>query len=144
MAKRKSIKVFVSHSWTHHAKEFDRLCDMLQGHDDIHFNVLSVEAKNPVFLEDSGVARNIKEQIRAADAFVIIDTPAIGYGDWLKYEVKTAAKLRKPIVGVWPHGHTGRHRISQFLGEYATDYSAWNTNSIVRTIESAISPTYDD
>jgi hypothetical protein len=144
MAKRKSIKAFVSHSWKHHSTDYDRLCDMLHRNTEVHFNILSVEAQNPVFLANSGVARNIKEQIRAADVFVIIDTPAIGHSDWLKYEIQTAAHLGKPIVGVWPHGHTGRQRMSQFLCDYATDYSAWNTNSIVSTIEGAISPDGDD
>lgn len=141
---KKRVKAFVSHSWQHHAAYFERLCEMLQRSEISHFSILSIENHSPVFLANSGVARNIKEQIRTANVFLVFDTPAVSHSDWLRFEVETAASMKKPIVAIWPHGHTGAQRMSKYLEEYVTSYTAWNTSSILNTIELALLPDCND
>ncbi|MBV1693904.1 MAG: TIR domain-containing protein [Hyphomicrobiales bacterium] len=137
------MKVFISHSWNHHRRHFDRLVSKLTSQTDIHLSIHSVEEHDPIFLENSGVARNIKEQIRASNVFVCINTPAITYSEWLRYEVDTAAKLAKPIIAVTPHGLTGTLKKSRFLDRYDVSHTAWNTRSVLRSIDDALHPTAD-
>ncbi len=56
MAKRR-ITVFISHSWKHHGSEYHRLSELLSNYDRIHFSIMAVPEHEPVFLENSGVAR---------------------------------------------------------------------------------------
>jgi hypothetical protein len=53
------------------------------------------------------------------------------YSDWIEWELKTADRISKPIVGIVPWG---QERVSSTVQNYSVIDVRWNTESIVNAI----------
>lgn len=55
----------------------------------------------------------------------------VSYSEWIDYEIDTAIKLEKPIIGVKPRG---QERIPAKVSNSADVMVGWNSSSVVEAV----------
>jgi hypothetical protein len=99
--------LFFSHRWLNH-EEYERFFTHLGAVDFFDFENLGVPRNDPLPARgERAIRASLRGRIEAADFFMVYARQATGHGDWTRYEVGVARRLRKPILAVRPHGYTG-------------------------------------
>ena len=99
----KALKIFISHSFDHPEK-FARLVDFVHREGVRHFDH-SIPAWDPY--QGPDVQAEIQRRIQRCDRLVVIITDGIHKSPWINQEIDWARAYRKPIIGVYDHGHAG-------------------------------------
>ena len=133
------IGVFISHSWTHPAHYNDLADWLFKGLPKVDGEVIkfanhSVPRDAEIHGTDDNaeLGRAIENKIKKSHVVVV---PTAGYSQrrkWIKREIVSAGKLKRPILGVNPPGHGGG---SQLVGDVAEKIvKGWNAQSVRRGI----------
>ena len=75
--------------------------------------------------------RLLDGQIRPASIVLVISGMYVHYKEWIQYELNSASRMGKPIVGIVPWG---QERTPQEVQNVAREMIGWNTASIVDAI----------
>lgn len=130
MPKLKSYGVFISHAWDYNA-DYYRLERMLNKAKHFNWRNCSVPEHDPLHAKnDSELEKELRDQIRPANAVVIISGMYVNNRKWIQKEIDIALEMNKPIVGLAPHG---AQRIPQEVQEIAPIVS-WRTPQILDSI----------
>ncbi len=97
------------------------------------FKDYSVPINDPIHgaNSDTALQRAIFAKIQRSHVVVIPTGMYVNYSKWIKKEIRGAAKLNKPILGVHPWG---QRRTSSIVGGAAHETVGWNRKSVVRAI----------
>lgn len=127
----KTYKVFISHSWRY-VNDLERLRSMLESKGYFKVEFTEVPPSSPINSENSAyIKTRLKRKIMESDVVLGIAGMYASYSDWMDWELSTAVKNNKKVVGVVPRG---AQRISSTVSNYASETVRWNTDSIVAAI----------
>jgi|APSaa5957512622_1039677.scaffolds.fasta_scaffold27767_1 hypothetical protein len=127
----RDYKIFISHSWKH-SDDLKNLRELLNNRG--YFNVEFQEASQdePINSENAPyIKQALRNRIVSSDIVLAIAGVYATYSDWIEWELKTADRISKPIVGIVPWG---QERVSSTVQNYSVIDVRWNTESIVNAI----------
>jgi MTH538 TIR-like domain (DUF1863) len=90
-------------------------------------------AKNPEYIKSS----ILTPRIEWASVLVVLITPDTRDSDWVAWEIESAERLGKRIVGVWDHGES-QCDIPPALDLYADAIVGWQGDRVKDAIEGRI------
>ena len=91
---------------------------------------------------EKSIKRLLKRHIEPASTLVVYITPDTRTSKWVDWEIKTAAKMGKRIVGVWAYGDA-RCPVPSALDKYHHAIVGWNGGNIVRAINGQLDNSYE-
>jgi hypothetical protein len=123
--------VFISHAWNYD-EDYYRVETFLTEAPNFDWRNLSVpshdgiDARNTTELE-----QRLRDQMRAADVFMIISGMYVAHSDWIDFEIAFARRIGRPIIGMLPWGSV---RVPQAVQAAAVEMVGWSSGSIVAAI----------
>jgi hypothetical protein len=127
----RTYRIFVSHAW-HRGEHYNRVISWLNGAANFAWENLSVPEHDPVKGNDSeALAYELRNQMRPADAFIILAGMYAAHSDWIDFELSFARRIGRPIIGVRPWG---AERLPATIQNAATEIVGWNGDSIVGAV----------
>jgi hypothetical protein len=131
MPQLRDYKVFISHAWAYH-DDYYRLEKFLNEAPNFSWTNLSVPRHDPIKNTDE-LAKELHNQMRPAEAFLILAGMYVSHSDWIQYEINFARRIGRPIIGIKPWGNV---LIPVAVQKGADEIVGWNTASIVAAIRS--------
>lgn len=138
MSYQKVYNLFISHAWRY-GDDYKRLVDLLNQAVGFDYNNYSAPKHKPLHNLDSTdvtkkleIKQAIDRKISPASCVLVISGMYAAYREWMQYEIGTAVKMGKPIIGVRPWGS---ERIPEAVNCVADEIVGWNTSSIVSAIK---------
>jgi hypothetical protein len=130
----RTYKLFISHSWDY-SEDYWRIVQFLNEASNFNWKNLSVPEHDPV--PNERLEYELRNQMRPADAFLIIAGMYAAHREWIEFELEFARRIGRPILGIkkW-----GGERIPQAIQAAATDIVGWNSGSIVQAIRTYALP----
>jgi hypothetical protein len=125
----REYKVFISHAWGYN-EDYYRVERFLNEAPNFRWTNLSVPKHDPI-LNSEQLTKELHNQMRPAEAFVILAGMYVAHSDWILYEINFARRIGRPIIGVKPWGNVV---IPKAVQEGADEIVGWNTESIVSAI----------
>lgn len=125
-------KVFISHCWDY-SDDYDKLKEWANNTPRVTIYDYSISAdKKLTGLTDSQLKDAITERIRQCSVFIVPTAIYSSCSDWVKFEIDTAVKMDKPILGVnpWAQKH-----YSQAVTTYADEIVCWQEKSVQSAIK---------
>jgi hypothetical protein len=122
----KTYALFISHAWTINA-EYDRLVALLEGAPALRWHNLSSPRLEPA----KGMRAAFEQQIRPADAVLVLAGMFVNYRRWVLDSIEIAQAEGKPILAVVPAGPESMPRV---IADAAVAIVDWDTDAIVRAI----------
>jgi hypothetical protein len=121
--------VFISHAWNY-SEDYFRVVRFLDEEPNFRWRNLSVPEHDPI-LDTKKLSYELHNQMRDADAFLIIAGMYASFSDWIDYEIAFARRIGRPIIGItkW-----GSERVPAAVERNATTVVGWNGPAIVRAI----------
>ncbi len=133
----RTYNLFISHAWKY-GSEYERLVGLLDGAPGFSYNNYSAPKHKPLHNLDSTdvtkkleIKQAIDRKISPASCVLVISGMYVAYREWMQYEIDTAVRMNKPIIGVKPWG---AERVPTAVSTVATEMVGWNTSSIVSAI----------
>ena len=131
MPRLKTYDLFVIHAWRYD-DDYDRLVKLLRKAPRFKLRNYSVPQHDPLDAYNTQrLRKGLDQQIRPANAVLIISGMYVNHRAWIQYEIEVAKRYNKPIIGIYPWG---AKRIPVAVQEAADVVVRWNTASIVRAI----------
>lgn len=133
----KTYDLFISHAWSY-GDSYNRLIGFLDSAPNFKYRNYSAPSDKPLQNLDQADAetkKQIKEaidrKIRPVNCVLVLSGMYTAYSEWMQYEIDTAVRMGKPIIGIKPWGNTV---IPTAVSSCANIIVGWNTNSIVNAI----------
>jgi hypothetical protein len=131
----RKYSVFISHAWSYN-DDYYRLEKFLNAAPNFQWRNLSVPEHDPIATSDQ-LAGKLNDQMRPANAFLILSGMYVAHSEWIQYEINFARRIGRPIIGIRPWGS---ERVPEAVQKAATEIVGWNTDSIVAAIRSHALP----
>lgn len=130
--------IFISHAWKYseHYKKIATWLDEAQAEGYLTWKNYSVPSHDP-FTDPRTLSGVIKlqnaldKQIAPASKVIILSGMYAAHSGWIEYEIKTAKKMGKTIIGVKPWG---QERIPTIISSNADIMVGWNKKSVIDAI----------
>lgn len=135
MPSLRTYKVFISHAWDYN-EDYYRLEGYLNKAPNFLWTNLSVPEHDPI-LNSSQLTARLNDQMRPANAFLILSGMYVAHSDWIQYEINFARRIGRPIIGIRPWGS---ERVPEAVQKAATEIVGWNMDSIVSAIRTYALP----
>lgn len=127
----KNYRVFISHAWEY-SDQYQRVETMLDDAPRFTWQNYSVPEHDPLHLKTrKELEEALYNQIRPANAVIIMAGMYVPYREWIQKEIDIAVKMGKPIIAIAPRGS---QKIPRAVQEVADVIVSWNTASIVDAI----------
>ena len=138
---RKGKNIFVSHIHENDHKLGD-LMGLLRrkGMQPRNYSITSDKPNN--VRSERSIKRLLKRHIEPSSTLVVYITRDTRTSKWVNWEIETAAKMGKRIVGVWAHGDAGCP-VPPALDRYHHTIVGWNGGNIVRALNGQLNNSYD-
>lgn len=135
--------VFVSH---HHKDDasVDGLTKILAGKDyqirnsSIRVNPDNQERLDRKQVSDNTIKRLLRMKMRWASQVIVVIGRETHTRPWVEWEIETAHRLGKPIIGVYENGLQEQVPLPQNLENFATSIVAWRADSIIGALNGQI------
>lgn len=127
----KNYKIFISHSWAHHA-DLIALRNLLNSRG--YFNVEFTEASKETPINSLSaiyIKSRLKDKIINSDVVLALAGIYASHSEWMEWELDTAVKNNIPIIGIIPRG---QERISTVVYSRSKVDVKWYTESIIEAI----------
>ena len=125
----RNYKVFISHAWSYNDNYFT-IVNWLNEAPNFSWTNLSVPKHDPI-LKTEQLAKELHNQMRPADIFLILAGMYVSHSDWIDYEISFARRIGRPIVGIRPWGSM---MVPLAVQNGADTVVGWNQNSVVTAI----------
>lgn len=133
----RTYNLFISHAWRY-GDEYKRLTDLLDSAVGFSYNNYSAPKYKPLHNLDSTdvtkkfeIKQAIDRKILPSSCVLVISGMYAAHREWMQYEIDTAVRMNKPIIGIRPWGS---ERIPTAVGDAANEMVGWNTSSIISAI----------
>jgi hypothetical protein len=93
----RTYKIFISHAW-HRSEDYERVVQFLNGAPRFQWDNLSVPEHNPIL--DPEPQTQLRNQMRPADAFLIIAGMYAAHSGWIDFELDFARRIGRPVIGI--------------------------------------------
>ena len=134
MARLRRYRIFISHAWEYSADYF-RVVRFLDKAPNFSWENLSVPEHDPLSMQNLNY--ELRNQMRPADAFIIIAGMYVNHSDSIDFEMNFARRIGRPIIALWPRGSI---RMPLAIRRAAAAFVGWNGASIVRAIRTYALP----
>jgi len=124
----RTYRLFISHAW-HRSEHYSRVVSWFHAAPNFHWENLSVPEHDPVHGPDLEV--ELRNQMRPADAFIILAGMYAAHSDWIDFELSFARRIGRPVIGVRPWG---AERLPAAVQNAAREVVGWNRASIVSAV----------
>src|SRR5215211_7013646 len=128
MARLRTYRLFISHAWEYGA-DYSRVVRFLDEAPNFSWENLSVPEHDPLSMRN--LDYELRNQMRPADAFIIIAGMYVNHSDSIDFEMSFARRIGRPIIALWPRGSM---RMPVSIQRAAVAFVGWNGASIVRAI----------
>lgn len=125
----RAYKLFISHAWRYN-EDYYRLEAFLNAAPYFTWQNLSVPQHDPI-QDVTQLEYELNNQMRPANAFLILAGMYVAHSDWIQYEINFARRIGRPIIGIRPWA---AQVLPQAVLNAATEIVGWNTASIVDAI----------
>jgi hypothetical protein len=125
----RDYNIFISHAWAYDA-DYYRIEKFLNEAPNFSWTNLSVPQHNPI-LDSEGLAKELHNQMRPADVFLILGGMYVAHSDWIQYEINFARRIGRPIIGIRPWGSIV---VPAAVQTGADEIVGWNSATIVDAI----------
>ncbi|MEK0158549.1 TIR domain-containing protein [Pseudoalteromonas piscicida] len=131
--------VFVSH---HHKDDasVDGLANMVSGKGyKFRNSSIRVKPENQQRLDqkkvsDNTIKRLLKMKMKWASQVIVVVGKETHQRPWVNWEIETAHKLGKPIIGVYENGLKDQIQVPENLEKYATSIVGWRADSVISAL----------
>ena len=132
--------VFVSH---HHKDDasVDGLTSMVSGKGyKLRNSSIRVKPENQKRIDnkqisDKTIARLLRMKMRWASQVIVVIGKETHQRDWVNWEIETAHRLGKPIIGVYENGLKDQVEIPDSLKKHSTSIIGWRSDSVIDALE---------
>jgi len=83
-------------------------------------------------------------KMRWASQVIVVIGKETHKRDWVNWEIETAHKLGKPILGVYENGLKGNVEIPESLEKYGASIVGWRADSVIGALEGKSQFQYPD
>ena len=128
MARLRTYRVFISHSWEY-GVDYLRVVRFLDEAPNFCWENLSVPEHDP--LATSNLDYELRNQVRPAEVFIIIAGMYANHSESIDFEMSFAQRIGCPIIALWPRGSL---RMPMSIRRAAVASVGWNGASLVRSI----------
>jgi hypothetical protein len=129
MPKLRRYRIFISHAWDY--DEYERIKDFLNSSPNFAYSDYSVPRNNSLVARNQNELKaGLKRLIRLSQIVIVPAGMEINYRPFIRFELKLAADMAKPILGIIPRGNLQVPRAM----DIACDTIGWNRLSIVNAI----------
>ena len=128
MARLRTYRVFISHAWQY-SVDYLRVVRFLDEAPNFSWENLSVPEHDA--LSTQNLDYELRNQMRPADAFIIIAGMYVNHSDSIDFEMSFARRIGRPIIALWPRGSM---RMPISIQRAAVAFVGWNGASLVRAI----------
>ena len=136
----KTYNIFISHAWKY-SEHYNKVVQWLneaQSEGKFNWKNYSVPQHDPLIDPNTTAGKKkLKEelegQIKPASIVIILAGMYATYSDWIDFEIDTAVKYDKYIIGVEPWG---QERIPKKVSDNADVMVGWNKKSVVDAVAS--------
>lgn len=133
----KTYDLFISHAWQY-GNSYDRLVKLLDDAPYFYYRNYSAPSENPLrtlkgtdAMTKRQIMDAIERKIKPVNCVLIISGLYTSHHEWMQYEIETAVRLGKPVIGIVPWGNT---EVPAIVRLHSDTIVNWNTDSIVRAI----------
>lgn len=131
MPSLRNYRVFISHAWRYDS-DYYRVEQFLHDAPNFDWENLSVPSHDGIDADDEGELKKLlRDQMRDANAFVIIAGMYVAHSEWIDFEINFARRIGSPIIGVLPRGSI---QIPRSVQDAARELVGWTQASIVSAI----------
>lgn len=86
-------------------------------------------------VSDQTIKRLLRMKMRWASQVIVVIGKETHKRPWVNWEIETAFKLGKPVIGVYENGLKGEVEIPENLEKYATSIVGWRSDAIIGALE---------
>lgn len=137
MPELKNYDLFISHAWRY-GDSYKRIVEFLDSAPYFSYRNYSAPADKPLQNLDTTdvetkaqIKEAIDRKIQPVNCVLVLSGMYAAYREWMQYEIDTAVKMKKPIIGIKPWG---LQQIPFAVRSVADVMVGWNTQSIVQAI----------
>lgn len=125
----KNYQLFISHAWSYN-EDYYRIEKWLNEAPNFIWTNLSVPKHDPI-ADIERLKYLLNNQMRPAEAFIILAGMYVSHSDWIQYEITFARRTGRRIIGIQPWGST---MTPKAVTDGADEIVGWNRDSIVNAI----------
>ena len=127
----RNYHVFISHSWDYNI-HYEKVKEWLDSSNYFTWSDYSVPITRPVTAYGvRDLEQKLTNRIAASSCVIILAGMYSTYSRWIDFEIDTAVKMGKPIIGIKPWG---QERIPVKIQLYADIMVGWNSTPLVQAI----------
>lgn len=127
----RNYHILISHSWTYFS-QYNNICSWLNESNNFLWSDYSVCCNNPLDTKsDKELMQKLENRIANCSCIIVISGMYATYSRWIDFEIETAKRMNKPIIGVKPWG---QERIPVKIQDNSTVLVGWNSKSIVSAV----------
>ena len=120
--------VFISH-YGEDEEHLERLKELLKqkGYDARNSSVEKKDYKRNYVVSDALIARYLRRCIRWAGTFIVLIGEDTHTRPWVNYEIQSAAKQGKTIIGIYEWGCKDNVELPEAFNRYGTSLLGWGS-----------------
>lgn len=123
--------IFISHSWDY-SNEYRTLKDWFNAAAYFKWSDYSVPIENPIDARSKAeLKQRISNKISSCSCVIVLSGMYVAYSEWIDFEIETALRFNKPIIGVRP---LGQMRIPYEVSSNADVMVGWTRDGIVDAV----------
>ena len=131
MPELRNYHILISHSWDYNS-HYEKIKSWLDEAKYFRWTNYSVPLSKPLDVNTKNeLKEKIKNRIASCSCVIILSGMYVSYSEWIDYEIDTAVKLGKPIIGIKPWG---QERIPKKVQDNADVLIGWNADSVVSAV----------
>ena len=125
----REYKTFISHAWSYN-EGYYTVESWLNEAPNFSWKNLSVPKHNPI-ASTQDLEVELRNQMRPADAFVILAGMYVAHSNWIQFEIDFARRIGRPIIALRPRG---AQVMPLAVQRGATEVVGWTRDSLVSAI----------
>lgn len=131
MPSLRDYHILISHSWDYDS-DYQTIRGWLDNAPNFKWSDYSVTIEFPLDVNGKTELKNkLRDRISRCSCIIILSGMYVSYSEWIDFEIDTAVKLDKYIIGVIPRG---QEKIPSKVSDNAAIMVGWNSNSVVQAV----------
>lgn len=131
MSEKNPIRVYVTHAFAEH-EDYHRVFEYLEAATNFFYVNCSNPAEVPATGGKEALREALRNQIKAAEAVVVLSSLYLENQDWVTYQLDVAQACDLPIIAIEPFG--GLRDVPAAISKRAAEVVGWNDRSIVDAV----------
>lgn len=123
--------ILISHSWDY-SDDYRTIRDWLDSTGYFMWSNYSVPIERPIDARSKAeLQQKITNRISNCSCVIVLSGMYVAYSEWIDFEIETALKFNKPIIGVKPRG---QQHVPYAVSSNADIMVGWTRDGIVNAV----------